>query len=217
MHAENDHAAFPDGAAAGRESALRCFTAQIYRRAEQAIATELARLRDEEGIVPSCRQGCAACCGQHILATVVEARCLAAYVRSEFSAAQIRALKERTRRWHRWDRRRLQPETNARPSDDDSSACPLLIDGSCSVYPMRPLTCRTHFVATDPRYCRMNNDPRSSGGAPVSLSSVVLATGAFSAAIRARIEAENGDYLESIMLLPHWLSIEMGWAFAPSF
>jgi Fe-S-cluster containining protein len=217
MHTENDQAAIPDATEPGVASSLLGFAAGIYHLADHATELELARLRFKEGIVPSCRPGCFACCGQHVLATAVEARALVEYVRREFSAAEIRALKHRALRWHRWDRRRLQPVTSGRTSKEDPPPCPLLISGICSVYPMRPLTCRTHFVATDPWYCRPGNDPTSSGGTPRGLSSVVLASGPFSAEIRARIEAEGGDYLESILLLPHWLSLEMGWEFAPSF
>ncbi len=217
MLVKPDPATFPCTAAPGPESSLPGFTADIYRCVDQATAGELLRLRLEKGIVPSCRQGCFACCGQHILATSVEARTVAEYLRREFTAAEIRALRKRTRRWHHWDRRRLQPENTRSWDEEDSLPCPLLVGGICTVYPVRPLTCRTHFVSTDPRFCRPGNDPKGSGGTPLSLSSVVMAAGPFSAAIRTRIEAETGDYLASIMLLPHWLSLEMGWAFAPSF
>ncbi len=198
----------------------RSFTSQVYRRVDWAASQALARLQAEDGIVPSCHPGCCACCKHHILVTVVEARALAEYIREEFSAEQVRRLEKRTRRWLSWDRLRLQPSASA-PSPlaaeaGGHPACPLLIDGICSVYPMRPVTCRTHFVSTHPRYCRHDNDPMLSGSAPLSLSSVVRAAGLFSAMIRDRIEAGGGDYLKSIMLLPHWLSIEMGWELAPA-
>lgn len=193
----------------------RGFAGTVYRCVDRAANRVLARLETEDGIVPSCRPGCCACCKQHILVTVVEARALAEYIRLVFTPAGIRALKKRTRRWIDWDRRRLQRmAAEVRLQEGAASrhpACPLLTDGRCSVYPMRPITCRTHFVSSPPRYCRHDNDPKVSGGSPLSLTAVVLATDPFSAMIRDRIEAGGGDYLKSIMLLPHWLSIEMGW------
>ena len=197
------------------------FIDALYRRLDLATDQALSRLKAEQGIVPSCRAGCCACCKQHILATKVEARALTGYIRREFSASRIRALHERTRRWHLWDRRRLQRSTSTDGpgvrEPERHLACPLLYKGICSIYPMRPITCRTHFVSTPARYCQHDNDPKLSGRVPRLLSSVVLTTNWFSAMIRYRIEAGGDDYLKSIMLLPHWLSIEMGWHFDSSF
>lgn len=211
---------FPAPRAAALDPHNLKFTSQVYRCVDRAANQVLARLQAEDGIVPSCHPGCCACCKQHILATAVEAHALTEYIRMEFSAGQVRMLKERTRRWLSWDRLRLQPSASAASQWEDEAAghpaCPLLIDGICSVYPMRPITCRTHFVSTPPRYCRHDNDPQTSGSSPLSLSEVVRAAAPFSAMIRYRIEAGGGDYLKSIMLLPHWLSIEMGWELAPA-
>ena len=196
------------------------FISQVYRCVDRAANQVLSRLQADDGIVPSCHPGCCACCKQHILATAVEARALTEYIRRQFSAGQLRMLKERTRRWLSWDRLRLQPSAAAFSQWGDEAAghpaCPLLVDGICSVYPMRPMTCRTHFVSTPPSYCRHDNDPQTSGNSPLSLSEVVRAAAPFSAMIRDRIEAGGGDYLKSIMLLPHWLPIEMGWELAPA-
>jgi len=196
------------------------FMGQVYCCVDRAAIQVLARLQAEDGIVPSCHPGCCACCKQHILATAVEARALTEYIRLQFSAGQVRMLEERTRRWLSWDRLRLQPSAAAvSPRGDEAAghpACPLLVGGICSVYPMRPITCRTHFVSTPPHYCRHDNDPQISGNSPLSLSEVVRAAAPFSAMIRDRIEAGGDDYLKSIMLLPHWLSIEMGWELAPA-
>jgi len=48
------------------------------------------------------------------------------------------------------------------------------------------------------------------------LTSVVTATSPFSMAIRDHIENAGLDFSRSIMLLPHWLAIQMGWDFAIS-
>jgi Fe-S-cluster containining protein len=94
--------------------------------------------------------------------------------------------------------------------------CPLLVDGVCSAYPVRPLACRTHFVSSDPLSCCAANDPASTEDAPVVLRSVVAATSPFSRAIRDHIEEGGSNFSESLILLPHGLAIEMGWDFALS-
>jgi len=83
-------------------------------------------------------------------------------------------------------------------------------------YPVRPIVCRTHFVCSHPISCIAVNDPESTEAAPVVLTSIVTAAGPFSKAIKEHIENAGLDFSRSQMLLPHWLAIEMGWAFAIS-
>jgi len=48
----------------------------------------------------------------------------------------------------------------------------------------------------------------------VVLTAVLEATRPIAAAIRDHTEAAGLDYSRSILLLPQWLAIEMGWEFA---
>lgn len=197
------------------------FVRGAYASVDEAIAGELGRLRREDGVAPSCERGCCHCCRFHITVNLAEAHALAQYVKREFSTEQVRDLRSRTQKWHDWDNSRLGRQPSARidaPTDLSGyePCCPLLVDGGCSAYPARPVVCRVHFVSSQPRFCRAANDPDSTEAAPVALKSVVTAANPFSAAIRDRIEAAGLDYSRSIMLLPHWLAIEMGWDFAIS-
>ena len=38
-------------------------------------------------------------------------------------------------------------------------ACPFLVKGRCSVYPVRPWACRTHYMAGNPLKCRDELQP----------------------------------------------------------
>ena len=78
------------------------------------------------------------------------------------------------------------------------------------IVPFMPLLC------SHPLSCCSANDPESKEDAPVVLKSVVTAASPFSMAIRDHIENEGLDFSRTIMLLPHWLAIEMGWDFAIS-
>ncbi len=196
------------------------FVNNVYLSVDKAAGRELNRLHVEEGLDPSCKPGCFHCCGQHILTNSEEARALAHYIRREFSQDQIKSLKTRTQQWHAWDETR--PGRNHTPHIDGQSAfiayllCPMLVDGQCSAYPMRPLVCRTHYVCSDPPACRPFCDPESIEDNPVALASVIVATNQISVRIRERIENAGFDFSGSIMLLPHWLAIEMHWDFAIS-
>ena len=193
------------------------FVNSVYSSVDEAARRELNRLYVEEGVISTCKPGCFHCCGQHILTNIAEAKALAHYIKREFSREQIEDLRIRTKQWHAWD--------EARPSWDHATHiaeqltfsayhyCPMLVEGECSAYPMRPLICRTHFVCSDPPACRPFYDSKSIEDNPLALASVIVATNPFSVRIRDCIENAGFNFYGSIMPLPHWLAIEMNWDF----
>ncbi len=192
---------------------------EVYDGVDGAAGRELVRLRREEGIVPSCKRGCCSCCGQHIQTNLAEAHALGQYIKRTFSAQQIIDLKGRTRQWHAWDDARRWGDPPADPAAGPELSgyepcCPLLVERACSAYPVRPVICRTHFVNSDPSACRPSHDHRPVEHVPAVLTSILQATRPFSKPLRADIEAAGLDFSRSIMLLPHWLAIEMGWDLA---
>lgn len=196
------------------------FIKSIYSSADEATGRELNRLYVEEGVIPACGPGCYHCCDQHVFTNIVEARVLAHHIKREFSGDQIESLRIRTQKWHEWDETRLCRHRATRMNEKficpARQFCPMLVEGKCSVYAMRPLICRTHFVCSDSSACRSPNDPEHIKDDPVVLASVLVATNSFSAQIREHIEKAGLNYYASIMLLPHLLAIEMDWDFANS-
>jgi len=195
---------------------------EVYGRIDAATDRELGRLHREEGVVSSCKRGCANCCGQHIQTNPAEAHALGQYIKRTFSGRQIGGLQRRTRQWFAWDSGRRKEDP---PADRSSGpelfgyepCCPLLVDRACSAYPVRPVICRTHYVSSDPAACRPSHDHRPVEHAPVALTSILHATQPLSQLLRAEIEAAGLDFSRSIMLLPHWLAVEMGWEFGMDF
>ena len=198
------------------------FVNGVYSSVDEATTCGLDRLRSEDGIIPSCKLGCYHCCKQHILMNIAEARILAQYIKREFSPGEIDDLRIRTQQWHAWDNSRpgRYPSPNIQKQADlcgYEPCCPLIVENACSAYSVRPVICRTHFVVcSDNRSCRPTYDPESIEELALPLNSVILATGKFSRIIRNSIEKDALDYDRSVMLLPHWLAIEMGWDFAIS-
>ena len=197
------------------------FVNGVYSSIDEATACGLNRLRNENGIIPSCKLGCYHCCRYHILMNIAEAHTLVQYIKRELSVDQINDLRMRTQQWHEWDNSGpgRYPSANTDKKTDLSNyehCCPLLVNGKCIAYPVRPVVCRTHFVCSHPLFCCAANDPESTEAPPVVLTSVVTATSPFSMAIRDHIENAGLDFSRSIMLLPHWLAIKMGWNFAIS-
>jgi len=197
------------------------FVNGVYSSVDEAIACELDRLRSEDGIIPTCKIGCCYCCRHHILMDIAEAHTLAQYVKRELSADRINDLRMRTHQWHEWHNSRPGRYPSARIDKrvDLSTydpCCPLLVNGECSAYPVRPVVCRTHLVSSHPRLCSAVHNPESTEDAPVVLTSIMTVTSPFSKVIRDYIENLGIDFSQSTMLLPQWLAIEMGWDFALS-
>ncbi len=195
------------------------FVNSVYSSVDQATACRLDRLRSEDGIIPTCRLGCSHCCRHHILMNIAEAHTLAQYVKRELSADRISDLRIRTQQWHEWDNSRpgrCPPANIDDQPDGYGYCCPLLVNGVCCAYPARPVVRRTYFVRSHLRSCCAAHDPDSIEDAPLVLKSVVTASSPFSTAIRDHIENAGLDFSRSMMLLPHWLAIEMGWDFAVS-
>ncbi len=192
----------------------------VYSSADEAAGCELNRLYVEEGINSTCKPGCFYCCGQHILTNIAEAQALGHFIKHEFSRGQIEDLRIRTQQWHEWDEISIG-RGHSTHSDEQLTFsaypyCPMLVEGECMVYPMRPLICRTHYVCSDPSACRHSSDPESVEADPKELATVLVVTNPFLARIRERIENRGINFNKSIMLLPHWLAIEMNWDFAIS-
>jgi len=195
------------------------FVNRVYSSLDEAIACGLDRLRSGDGIIPTCAWGCSHCCRNHIITNVAEAHALAQYIKREFSIGQIRGLRTRTKQWHEWNDYRpgSYPSSNIRAHTDFSNydhCCPLLVHDACSAYPVRPVVCRTHYICSHPRFCSEANDPESTTPPPVAITSIIKETSQFLVTIRDYIESAGWDFSRSIMLLPHWLAIQMGWDFA---
>jgi Fe-S-cluster containining protein len=114
---------------------------EAMQTAEQAVASAMQR---EPPHPPSaCAAGCAWCCYQRIGAAVPEIIHIAEFIRREFQPEEIAALEERIHK--SLEQRRVQRGHIGIP-------CPLLVNNLCSVYPVRPLTCRG-FNSSDPLTC----------------------------------------------------------------
>jgi Fe-S-cluster containining protein len=194
------------------------FVKALYTAADEAVARTLHRLRSETGIVPSCKLGCCHCCRYRIVMNIAETRTLAQYVKREFTPDQKEELRRRTERWHEWDdsMRGRVPSADGTKQRDPSPYgpyCPMLIDGACGAYAVRPVVCRAHFVSSLPSSCDAANDPESQEEPPQVIEVLVTVTHPFSMAMKAYIEEAGWDYSRSMTLLPHGLAAEMGWDF----
>lgn len=113
----------------------------------------------------ACSIGCSHCCHQNIPVHAAEEITITEYVDKEFTLIDIKALTSRLREWFRF----VNAHTPNVPTLSQYDVrvfgeqiikhripCPFLVDDKCSVYPVRPITCRSFYVAEDPGKCAVN-------------------------------------------------------------
>jgi hypothetical protein len=110
-----------------------------------------------------CRKGCDFCCHVNVTVTVLEAVRIAAALaagRQPQRQSEILATAERLAGRDAEGRQALR------------AACPLLVDGACSVYEIRPLACRA-LLSQSARSCEAHFAAVGPGGRGTSLPSLV--------------------------------------------
>ena len=108
----------------------------VDRGIAEAVRTELRK-----GRKLACSRGCSNCCRTHSTIPVYPAELvgLAWYVTEKLTGTVRELVKEQLRNYR------------------DSDPCPFLVEGACSVHPMRPISCRQFNVFGTP--CAEGEDP----------------------------------------------------------
>ncbi len=140
----------------------------IIRSLDDAIVGRAGQEASAAGSPISCGPGCGACCRQMVPLSLFEAEALAAWLRS--LPEERRAVLEE--RFHRAllalrdagvmdkilsDNWAAGGEAAAELAVDyfhAGVACPFLENESCSIHPIRPLSCREYLVTSPPELCR---------------------------------------------------------------
>lgn len=94
---------------------------------------------EQEEIRLACRQGCSLCCSLRVDVFAHEIFPLARHIRSHFTPGEISRLLERLAQ-HTETVTALTPFEHA----TTNLPCPMLQEGSCTVYEVRPHSCRRH-------------------------------------------------------------------------
>lgn len=120
--------------------ALLRFHQRHDRHIEQATADSMQS--------KACFEGCTYCCHFKVIADAVEIFAMADFVEANFDTQQIDQIIQSAKH-NIEESRHLSHEEHA----TINQKCPLLINNSCVVYPVRSIKCR-NFHATDVSGCR---------------------------------------------------------------
>lgn len=120
-----------------------------FYTAADAVTKEVVKQND---IQLDCVQRCSFCCYQNVNVSAHEVFLIVAFVSARFTAEQQDALNSRLKTFH--DRVGGLSMTEL---ESIRLACPFLVDGSCSVYSVRPMSCRTYH-SCDRSVCQQHRD-----------------------------------------------------------
>ena len=110
-------------------------------------------VRDEYRPALDCKEGCSYCCRKPgVLVGIPELLRILDHLQTTFDADAVAAVRERARRYVQ----QLAGRSFDEPTNE-SVPCPLLSDGRCSVYEVRPLTCRG-YNSTSVEACRQAHE-----------------------------------------------------------
>lgn len=113
--------------AAEAENAWLGYAFNAYYRADVGVAKGIQQ-EERKGRKLACAKGCSNCCKSHTTIPIFPLELLGLY----WYVTKIMAVETRTR---------LKPQLAGHVV---GQPCPFLLEGACSVHPMRPLACR-HF------------------------------------------------------------------------
>ncbi|MHA7944609.1 YkgJ family cysteine cluster protein [Formosa sp. 3Alg 14/1] len=110
-----------------------------------------------------CTKGCSFCCHQQIEIINIEKKLIREYIIKKTSDKQKKIIKENLKTWLDFfdentpDNRILDGNDIFKDFGEKVAGkglkCPLLINNLCSIYEMRPITCRIHYVEHSPELC----------------------------------------------------------------
>ncbi|MGB7191418.1 MAG: YkgJ family cysteine cluster protein [Acidobacteriaceae bacterium] len=164
----------------------------IVQGLETAIIGRIGEEAKRAGTSISCRAGCGACCRQLVPVSLFEAEALASWIDSQPEEKRL----EIEQRFHRAltalrDAGVIEKLVDEQWVEDGQLttqlaidyfharvACPFLENESCSIHPIRPLSCREYLVTSPPALC---DDPSvnavSGVQLPIKLSRVLYSFG----------------------------------------
>lgn len=149
-------------------------TKEVYK----AIDNFFTNAPDENKKEIQCKEGCTACCFIDVEISGDEAISIINYCNEN----RIEIDKEYL----------LKQAATGRQTYSEISRCVFLKDNLCSVYAVRPIACRKHWVKTDPVLCDFSKNIANQVGAYFDVNTEILAS--------AMLNVEDSGPFEKVLL-----------------
>lgn len=126
--------------------------ARLIELVDEAVGLAEIAIGERSTFGAACEAGCVWCCYQRVSASPAEVLRIVDYLRRTHSAEDLAALHASV----------VELDAQTRGLSADArlrirQLCPLLVDGRCSIYHVRPLTCRG-YTSNDAARCRAKVD-----------------------------------------------------------
>jgi len=162
------------------QAAMEDLGAALAEAYERQFAEQRTRDPELEKRVAAveCRRGCSFCCHMNVGVTILEAARITAALRDGLHRERCDAVLAAD---SRLERRRAQERLAMK------LLCPLLVDGACSIYEIRPIACRA-LLSLSARLCEQEVEAREAGGAarvPTLVTPRLIAAGYISGEVAA--------------------------------
>lgn len=145
---------YNDGYRLGKEAAKNDYQEEdLFRSMEQLylgidqLIDSLAVMAQKQSRPIHCKKGCSYCCHQAVFANSYELHYLGNFIKARFDSSGIQNIKEKA-----GAKNKVTSKLDEKSVLNYKSPCPLLKDGTCSVYDARPMACRI-YLSTDVGSC----------------------------------------------------------------
>lgn len=132
------------------------------------VAREAKRIYKEcdvkmKQVASVCTKGCNHCCHQLIRVHIAEEMIVTKYLKENFTKDELQGAKTRLEAWFEYFNNNTPSKSPLESTDielfaiklaEDRFPCPFLDDDVCTIYPVRPLVCRTFTVNDTPEACK---------------------------------------------------------------
>lgn len=181
----------------GSPNEIISIMSDLYNEVDRSISGVHGELKDirERGFAEAkvdCKEGCNFCCHMEVTVMAPELIIIKNFVDSRFSVSEKTNLLERIQ-----SRNKESSQMTDEEKAMGSRPCPFLVSGKCSIYLVRPFTCRAHHSA-DVTACKFEFEGRNT---------TVPLIQEFSMAV-APIMSASVNFFKSrnLQLEPLWLS-----------
>jgi len=144
---ENDRIFYNDGYELAQSAIQQGFTKETLFAAIESLYAAIDRLNDSIVALAkrqksdvACFNGCHWCCHQAVFANSYEIHYLSEKIKAKFTSKELDALIVRTKTKYA-----KTSELNEAEILNYKAPCPLLKEGSCSIYASRPMACRIYL------------------------------------------------------------------------
>jgi Fe-S-cluster containining protein len=125
---------------------------QVQYSAIGQLIQSFAVRTHQEGKPIKCEKGCSWCCYQPVYMTTQEAILIFEFIHQTKDQQQLKNILSKAK-----SKYKKTKGLSEEKKQTIREACPFLVDGSCSVYPVRPMACRI-YLSSDKESCKNKYD-----------------------------------------------------------